>query len=207
MRKLFGIVILLALAGGVYYAYTRGLLPWGKQEAVDAVAQPSSEAAKVEDIQIRAAILESFMRSPELGGKGIEVRVENRMATLSGTVETAAQRSGAEQAAGAVDGVAGVTNNLAVANPQAATEPPAASTPAADPNAELAKRVEFDLYRTDAFDTRAMTIKAEDGTITLSGTVRSRAEQLLAERVAQGTPGVKKVVNQLQAAAQSPARR
>jgi osmotically-inducible protein OsmY len=66
---------------------------------------------------------------------------------------------------------------------------------------ELAKRVEFDLFRTTAFNTQAMQIRADDGTVTLWGTVRSRAEQLLAERVAQGVPGVKKVVNELKVAA------
>jgi osmotically-inducible protein OsmY len=60
--------------------------------------------------------------------------------------------------------------------------------------------VEFELYRTNAFNTLTMQIKAEDANVTLSGTVRSRAEQLLAERVAQGVPGVKKVSNELKVA-------
>jgi osmotically-inducible protein OsmY len=44
-----------------------------------------------------------------------------------------------------------------------------------------------------------MSIKADGGTVTLAGNVRSRAEQLLAERVAQGVPGVRKVINELKA--------
>src|SRR5262249_23307149 len=131
----------------------------------------------------------------------IDVKVESRAVTLSGSVETAAQRNGAEQIARAVDGVASVTNNLTVTNPQAATEPPAANATPADLNAELAKRVEFELYRTNAFNTLTMQVKADDGAVTLSGTVRSRAEQLLAERVAQGVPGAKKVTNELKVAA------
>jgi osmotically-inducible protein OsmY len=46
-----------------------------------------------------------------------------------------------------------------------------------------------------------MQIKAEDGAVTLAGTVRSRAEQLLAERVAQAVAGVSKVTNDLKVAA------
>jgi osmotically-inducible protein OsmY len=99
-----------------------------------------------------------------------------------------------------VDGVAGVTNSLVVTNPQAATEPPAASAPPVDSNADLAKRVEFELYRTNAFNTLTMQVKADDGTVTLGGTVRARAEQLLAERVAQTVVGVKKVTNELKIA-------
>lgn len=168
--------------------------------AVDVGAQPSSESMRVEDLEIKTAILEAFARSPELGGKSIDIKVENRMVILFGSVETAAQRNGAEQTARAAQGVAGVTNNLTITNPQAATEPPSPK-PSLDPNTELSKRVEFELYRTGAFDTQAIAIKADGGMVTLSGSVRSRAEQLLAERVAQGVEGVSKVVNSLQIAA------
>jgi hyperosmotically inducible protein len=168
--------------------------------AVDPAAQPSSESVHVEDLEIRASILEALAHSRELAGKNVDVKVENRVVTLSGSVETPAQRNGIEQIARAVDGVAGVTNNLTVTNPQAATEPPASSSAPPDSSADLAKRVEFELFRTNAFNTLTMQIKAEDGTVTLSGTVRSRAEQLLAERVAQGVPGVKKVNNELKVA-------
>lgn len=169
--------------------------------AVDPAAQPSSESVHVEDLEIRIAILEALAHSRELGGKNIDVKVENRSVTLSGSVETPAHRNGAEQIARAVDGVAGVTNNLAVTNPLAATEPPAASAPPVDSNADLAKRVEFELYRTNAFNTQTMQVRATDGAVSLVGTVRSRAEQLLAERVVQGVSGVKKVTNELKVAA------
>lgn len=170
---------------------------------VDPGAQPSSESVRVEDLEIKTAILEAFARSPELAGRAIGIGVENRMVVLTGTVETATQRNGAEQTARSVQGVAGVTNNLSVTNPQAAGEPPS-TKPTIDPNRELSEKVEFELYRTNAFDTRTMTIKAESGTVTLSGAVRSRAEQLLAERVAQTVEGVGKVVNQLQIAQPRP---
>jgi osmotically-inducible protein OsmY len=180
---------------------TPGVSDVKNEIAVEPGAQPSSESVHVEDLEIRVAILEALAHSRELGGKNIDVKVDNRAVTLSGSVETPAQRNGAEQIARAVDGVASVTNNLGVTNPQAATEPPAANAPIADSNADLAKRVEFEMYRTNAFNTLTMQIKAEDGAVTLSGTVRSRAEQLLAERVAQGVSGVKKVTNDLKVAA------
>jgi osmotically-inducible protein OsmY len=183
---------------------TAGVREVKNEISVNPAAKPSSESSRVEDLEIRVAALEAINRSPELSGKGIDVKVENRNVTLSGTVETPAQRSGAEQLARSIDGVASVTNNLTATNPQAATEPPASNAPAADPNAELAKRVEFELYRTGAFDTLGITIKAEDGAVTLGGNVGSRAEQLLAERVAQGVPGVKTVKNELKVAAAPP---
>ena len=180
---------------------TPGVIDVKNEITVEPGAQPSSESVHVEDLEIRVAILEALAHSRELGGKNIDVKVENRTVTLSGTVETPAQRNGAEQIARAVDGVAAVINNLAVTNPQAATEPPAAIAPTPEPGADLAKRVEFELYRTNAFNTQAIQVKSDQGTVTLSGTVRSRAEQLLAERVAQSVSGVKKVINDLKVAA------
>src|SRR5437867_2637019 len=180
---------------------TAGVKDVKNEITVDPAAQPSTESVHVEDLEIRVAILEALARSRELGGKNIDVKVENRSVTLSGSVETPTQRNGAEQIARAVDGVAGVTNNLVVTNPQAASEPPAANAPPADSNAELAKRVEFELYRTSAFNTLTMQVRAEDGAVTLAGTVRSRAEQLLAERVVQSVSGVKKVTNELKVTA------
>src|SRR6266545_2829212 len=118
---------------------TAGVKDVKNEISVDPAAQPSSESVHVEDLEIRVAILEALTHSRELGGKSIDVKVDNRVVTLSGTVETPAQKSGAEQSARAVDGVAGVTNNLAVMNPQAAMEPPAAGAPPGDSNAELAK--------------------------------------------------------------------
>ena len=174
---------------------TPGVKDVNNQIAVNPTAQPSIEGSRVEDLEIKTSILEALTRSAELGGKHIEVKVESRIVTLGGTVETPAQRNGAEQTARAVNGVAGVTNNLAVTNPQAPSEPPSTAPP--EPSADLAKKVEFELFRSQAFDITSMSIRADAGTVTMSGTVRSRAEQLLAERIAQGVPGVKKVINEL----------
>jgi hyperosmotically inducible periplasmic protein len=175
---------------------TKGVNEVKNEIVVNPGAQPSTENAHVDDLEIRASILEAFSRSPELGGKGIDVKVENRIVTLSGTVETPAQRNGAEQTAKAVDGVAGVSNSLAVTNPQAASEPPPPAQPTTPP-ADLAKSIEFELFRTGAFNTSKIAIKSDGDTVTLAGTVRSVAEQLLAEKVALSTLGVKKVVNEL----------
>jgi len=209
MRKGIALIVLLLLVGGaVYYVYTYGwtLPSWSSGESSGAESQPTAEQARIADLEIRAEILQAIARSPELGGRNIEVKVDNKLVTLTGAVDTPAQRNGAEQIAGAVNGVAGITNQITVANPQASTEPPVANGPPADPNAELAKRVEFELFRTNAFDGRTINIQATEGNITLAGTVRSRAEQLLAERVAEGTPGVKKVNNELKVAAAQPGR-
>ena len=185
---------------------TAGVKTVNNEILVDRAAQPTTESALVDDLEIKTAILEALTRSQELAGKKIDVKVENRMVVLSGSVDTPAQRNGAAQVAGAIDGVGGVTNELAVANPQAPSEPPASITPS-DPDADLAKRVKFELYETGAFETLGIKVEAKAGNVTLTGTVRNRAEQVLATHVAQRTPGANKVVNELQVAAPAAARR
>jgi hyperosmotically inducible protein len=185
---------------------TPGVTDVKNEIAVDPGAQPSTESVHVEDLEIRVAILEALAHSRELGGKNIDVKVENRTVTLTGTVETPTQRNGAEQTARAVDGVAGVTNEIAVTNPQAVTEPPTPNLPSPDTTTDLAKRIQFELFQSEAFNTRTIQIKAEAGTVSLSGSVRSRAEQLLAERIAQSVSGVKKVVNELKVTTGAAAR-
>jgi hypothetical protein len=61
----------------------------------------------------------------------------------------------------------------------------------------IARRVEFDLWVTRAFDLSQIQIRTAGNTVTLDGSVRSLAEKLLAERIARESDGVQKVVNNL----------
>lgn len=160
-------------------------------------ARPAGGNPKVQDLDIKTALLQGLARSPELAGKKIEVNVENQVVTLTGAVDSAQQRLIAEQIARASDGVSSVNDVIAVAQQPAVQPSPSASGAAAEPNADLAKHVEFEMYSTGAFDLNTMKITADNGVVTLAGTVRSRAEQLLAERVAQSVSGVKTVANDL----------
>ena len=84
----------------------------------------------------------------------------------------------------------GLTGQITVAN--AGTAPESADD-------KLARRVEFELYSTRALPLQSVQVRSQDGTVTLTGPVTSRAEKLLAERVSQSVDGVKRVVNNLSA--------
>ena len=71
---------------------------------------------------------------------------------------------------------------------------------------KLARRVEFELYSTRAVPLKNVQIRSQDGTVILTGSVASRAEKLLAERVTQTVDGVKRVVNNLNAPEEAAAR-
>jgi osmotically-inducible protein OsmY len=64
---------------------------------------------------------------------------------------------------------------------------------------KLARRVEFELYSTKAIPLKTVQVHADNGIVTLTGTVSSRAEKLLAEKTAKSVEGVRRVVNSLAA--------
>ena len=145
---------------------------------------------RVADLEIKTLVSEDLSKNAELAGKHIATDVKSRTVTLSGTVETSAQKNQAEQIAWQVTGVQGVTDNLSAANAQ--TNPESVDD-------KLAHRVEFELYSTKAISLKTVQIHADNGTVTLSGNVTSRAEKLLAEKTAQAVEGVRKVVDNLSA--------
>ena len=143
---------------------------------------------RVADLEIKTLVSDALSKNGEVGEQRVETEVKNRVVTLSGSVETASQKYTAEQVAWQVPGVQGVKDNLSTTNAQATLE---------SADEKLAHRVEFELYSTKAISLKSVQIHADNGTVTLTGTVTSRAEKLLAERIAQSVAGVRKVINNL----------
>src|SRR3954447_20171422 len=93
-------------------------------------------AKKPDDSKLSAQIQDKFSQDSGLGTKQLAVKAENGVVTLSGTVDTDAQREAAGRQAARVAGVKTVVNNLDVSNvgkPSAVTEmsPPSTNSPAA----------------------------------------------------------------------------
>jgi hyperosmotically inducible protein len=177
---------------GVIAQDTSGVKELHNNLVVDPGTRPNSEAGRlterVADLEIKMIIEDTLHKNPELKDKPIELVVRERKANLNGVVETESQKNLAQQIAWGAQGVVAVTNNLSV------------TTPGATPEDKLAKRVEFELYSTKAFSLNTLQIHSLDGTVTLAGSVSSRAEKLLAEKIAQTVSGVRKVVNNLSVA-------
>jgi hyperosmotically inducible protein len=146
--------------------------------------------ARVADLELKTVIGDSFSQSLELKDKHIDVQVKDRIVTLGGALETDAQKSSADQLSWQASGVQGVMNNIRVtsdvATPETADE-------------KIAKRVEFELYSTKAVSLKTMQVTVDDGTATLTGNVNSRAERLLAEKIALSVDGIRKVIDNLAA--------
>lgn len=149
---------------------------------------------RIADLEVKTIVIDRLARAPELKDKRLTVQVARQVVTLEGTVDSPAQKRAAEDIAIQAPGVQSLVSQITVADGQAGPE----ST-----DDRLARRVEFELYSTKAVSLKAVQIRSQDGTVVLSGSVPSRAEKLLAEKVAQSVEGVKKVVNNL--SAQEPA--
>jgi hyperosmotically inducible periplasmic protein len=145
---------------------------------------------RVADLEIQTLVSDALSKNSDLAEKHIATGVKNRIVALSGTVQTNNQKYAAEQITWRVPGVQGLTDNLSVLDPQAVPE-------SADD--KLVRRVEFELYSSKAIPLKTVQIHADNGVVTLTGTVLSRAEKLLAEKIAKSVEGVRKVVNNLAA--------
>ena len=145
---------------------------------------------RVADLEIQTLVTDALSKNADLAEKHIATQVKNRTVALTGTVQTTNQKYTAEQISWQVPGVQGLTNNLSVSDAQATPE-------SADD--KLARRVEFELYSTKAMSLKTVQIHADNGIVTLTGSVLSRAEKLLAEKTAKSVEGVRRVVNSLSA--------
>jgi hyperosmotically inducible protein len=145
---------------------------------------------RVADLEIQTLLTDAISKNADLAENHIATEVKNRTVALNGTVQTRNQKYTAEQIAWQVPGVLGLTDNLNVTDAQAVPE-------SADD--KLARRVEFELYSTKAIPLKTVQVHADSGVVTLTGTVLSRAEKLLAEKTAKSVEGVRRVVNSLAA--------
>jgi osmotically-inducible protein OsmY len=114
----------------------------------------------------------------------IRTTVSDGWITLEGEVNRWTQREDAERAIRNLAGVAGVVNRITVAVPRANTE-------------EIRGAIEGALERQAEREGRRIEVNVRDGTVTLSGSVRSWGERNAVEQAAGYAQGVRKVESRL----------
>jgi BON domain len=100
-----------------------------------ALAAPAAQQAGQNDGSLQSSVNAAISQDSSLQGQQISASVSQGQVTLSGTVQTNAQRQQAETLAVSVPGIAGILNNLKVTDANSPVPPPPAdnTTQAAPP--------------------------------------------------------------------------
>jgi hyperosmotically inducible protein len=128
----------------------------------------------------------------------IDVDTRDKAVTLSGTVNTAAEKTQAVAVARGTSGVVGVVDNLTVSGTAGPTTAPG-DMPAGDAvrDAALTAAVKTKLLADPKVSGLKIDVDTRNGVVTLTGTVRSQAEKDEAVRLARETDSVRNVTDQI----------
>ena len=123
----------------------------------------------------------------------IDVDTRDRVVTLSGSVNTAAEKTQAVAVARGTDGVVNVVDNITLKVPAEMARP--VDTAAGD--AALTAAVKAKLLADPKVSGLKIEVDTKNGMVILTGTVRSQAEKDEALRLARETESVKNVTDQI----------
>src|SRR3954451_4629559 len=144
------------------------------------------DASRRVDADTEAAVLDALNADAAVRASDIDAAVRDGAVTLSGLVDLASQRDRAERDALAVAGVASVHNRLGVVFPVSADD--------------VAVRI-TDAIGLDAIvGADSLTVTVRGDAVTLSGTVRSRADHDTAMTAAAAASGVTDVHDEMRVA-------
>ncbi|OWY10492.1 ornithine aminotransferase [Thioclava sp. F42-5] len=115
--------------------------------------------------------------------EALRVKVQKGFLTLEGDVEWDYQRKAAESALHGIAGVTGIANHIVIAR-----------RPSPD---DVRERIEKALKRDAELDALSITVRVEDGVVTLDGKVDCLADRRVVERAAWAAPGVHMVEDHL----------
>jgi osmotically-inducible protein OsmY len=137
-----------------------------------------------------------LMANTETPAFDINVDTRDGIVTLFGTVDSTRARDQAAVEARKVSGVRQVVNDLQVVAPSQAKRVDADDDAVED---SIEKRIGSDASLSDS----EIHVEVEAGVARLTGTVKSRSDQVAALTIARATPGVQRVIDDLRLAAPS----
>lgn len=139
---------------------------------------------KTADDQIAKRVLDVIEWASTVPGDTVQVKVQSGIVTLTGDVEWYYQRDDAETAVRKLSGVRAVVNDINIkSRPQAS---------------DIKQKIESALKRNAELEAQSIHVSIMDGSVTLTGKVKSWYERDLAERTAWSAPGVLVVHDRIQ---------
>src|SRR5271168_2515504 len=162
--------------------------------SVFASQYPAAAAQSAQnDTNLQAEVMNKALNKPDL--KGVQATTHDGAVTLTGTVKLFELKEEADKRTHKIKGVQAVSNEIRVAGPDLP-----------DPvlQAKLVKAISYDRvgYGTTPFN--AISVQVQDGTVTLGGFAYGPVDASSAIALAEYTPGVKNVVNQIRVDPLSP---
>lgn len=126
-----------------------------------------------------------------VSGTAINVDTKGGVVTLRGKVASADEKKAAEEIAKGIEGVSSVKNNLQVLTPS--------QREAVDrQDDEIVKAVKDRIKTDQALKGSDIDVRADKGTVTLTGSAKDLNARARASEVARGVAGVKSVKNEVQ---------
>lgn len=135
------------------------------------------------DAELAEAALKNLQMNVAVPSSRIKIVVRNGWITLDGEVPLWHQKNAAESALASLPGVKGISNNLSITARASVSE--------------VQDKIEQAFRRRALLDARDITVRADEGTVTLEGQVHSWPERQLAEIAAWQAPGVSQVIDNL----------
>jgi len=155
-------------------------------KAVEHHLHVASGGLPQDDASLKSRVEEALHADADLDLLPIEVSVREGVVTLSGRVDDLAQRLRAQETAEAVPGVGHLVNQVIPETGETGGEP------------RLEQQIREALRHDPLVDERRVLVTVVDDIAFLGGEVRSVDDRVRAEAVAQGVPGIRSVVNDIQ---------
>jgi hyperosmotically inducible protein len=159
-----------------------------REGGFDARAYQESAAA---DLWITTAAKLRLMASNETPGADINVDTRNGVVTLFGIVDSSLAKQAVEAEVRKVGGVENVVNDLRII-------PASKQQRAARSDEQISKAIQTRFAATDDLDDSKIAVEVSDGVARLTGTVKTRTDQVTALSAARSMVGVVRVIDELQ---------
>ena len=151
------------------------------------------------DAGVTTAVKTRLAADDTVKASKIDVDTTDKVVTLSGTVNTAVEKTQAVAVARGTTGVVNVVDNLSVAGTSGMSAPMPGDTSVTDSarDAGLTAAVKAKLLADSKVRGLKIDVDTRNAVVTLTGTVRSQAEKEEALRLARETDNVKNVTDQI----------
>jgi osmotically-inducible protein OsmY len=153
------------------------------------IAQPAiSHGSHANDRQIQQRVTQELQKKDKFSK--VSTSVDDGIVTLSGSVDLLVEKANAEKRVRSVKIVDGVRNHIQVAGKQVSD---------ADLRENLSNKLRYDRVGYGIVF-NSLTLAVDDGTVTIGGNVRDYPDRDSAIAIAETTPGVREIVDNIEVA-------